>query len=72
MKSLEERKADRTKRHEASRSPLGATRDDLQAAAEAMVASKDKEAGVTSAPLASKAAKKVAAKATVKSPFAAE
>jgi len=57
MKSLDERQADRKRRaQENSVAPTG-SRDDLQAQAEARVAAQDKEAGVASAPLASKTAK---------------
>lgn len=70
MLPLAERIADRARRAALEGVVPGASRDDLQHAAEQMVAAKDKEAGVPSAPLASQAAKpKGKAKAVLGSPF---
>lgn len=77
MKSLEERKAARAQRALDNSAPEGASRDDLQAAAEQAVERKDEAAGIKSAPFAERAtprktpAKKTAGKAaTPTSPFA--
>lgn len=72
MLPLAERQADRARRAKAEGVIPGASRDELQRAAEQMVVAADKEAGVASAPLAAQATKSKAKATPAASPFGAK